>query len=78
MHHPLRGGLFESFVISDLLKARFNYEKLAQVSSDNSYIVYGADQKQKQFSRQLVPWYKLDTVFGNDEGHNVPLKKRTQ
>lgn len=112
MHHPLRGGLFESFVISDLLKARFNagensnlyfwrdkngheidclierpetpilieiksgrtvagdsfenlkyYEKLAQVSSDNSYIVYGADQKQKQFSRYLVPWHKLDTVL---------------
>lgn len=24
LHHPLRGALFESFVISDLLKARFN------------------------------------------------------
>ncbi|MBI5415682.1 MAG: ATP-binding protein [Candidatus Omnitrophica bacterium] len=114
LHHPLRGPLFESFVISDLLKMRFNkgegsnlyfwrdkngheidcllerpagaviieiksgktvaedffndlgyYQKLAGTGPDDSYVIYGGDQKQTRSSGHVLAWNNFSAILSD-------------
>jgi uncharacterized protein len=78
MEHPLRGGVFENWVMLEVLKARLN-RGLPAVSSDflkslaafralpigrpvRAVVVYGGDAAQRRQDAAVAPWHAIGSA----------------
>jgi len=75
--HYLKGGLFETFILSELHKYHFNRglkphlyfwrdnhgNEIAANDTGQGFIIYGGDSVQKREQGRVISWRHINTVY---------------
>ncbi len=70
--HPLRGAIFESWVVAEVYKASahsglrpslFHYRETRGIEMIRSHLVYGGDGAYQRSGAQVIPWHDAQRLI---------------